>query len=221
MATKSNPPAYDHLIDYFYKAGFPSVLGGNATAVAHAIMRKWNVLIRPSEFTMTNKELEWLTGIDTHIGRWRQKVIDNCKVERSPLFTYVSNGRKRAGTYRINTNLLPNNYQTNTNLLPNGLHNVNINKEKERKEKKEPLQPHRPKGSLRDIPKEKIDDLREAFVKEVRYNETEFDSEISRYGYEFMYECWEIWFEALDNNQIKKSYKGYMKSIISRRWESE
>lgn len=120
----SEPTLID-VFNFFFRSGFPSMIGDKATAVGLAIIFKWNSLMRPADFRMANSELESLSGCDSHLGRTRQKILDDCKIGGVPLFTYVSNGTRRAGTYRINTNLLPNYDQIMTKLTPNYGHNGN------------------------------------------------------------------------------------------------
>lgn len=73
----------------------------------------------PDAFPMSNMELSLLSGVNAHIGRSRQKVVTECKINATPLFSYVSNGRQKAGTYRINSTLVPNSNQTQPKLSQN------------------------------------------------------------------------------------------------------
>ena len=147
MTTKNTPiiePTYYDLLNIFYQSGFPATLKPQATVVAHAIMFKWNSLYRPASFRMANKELEYLSGVHTHIGRWRQHVCDDCRIDETPLFIYVSNGQKSAGTYKINTIIIPNKYHNNTIIIPNRVPEVNDPREEDsigEKNKKEASDP--------------------------------------------------------------------------------
>lgn len=116
---RTDRPTYPELLNFYYRSGFPSILKASANSVAHGIMFKWNQLYMPDVFRMSNVELSYLSGIDSHIGRSRQKVIDECKINETPLFSYVSNGRQRAGTYRINCTLLPNSTRTQPKVSQN------------------------------------------------------------------------------------------------------
>ncbi|MHA2163506.1 MAG: hypothetical protein ACXABF_13880 [Candidatus Thorarchaeota archaeon] len=99
---------------------FPSDLGASATSVALAIIYKSNELIWPPDFKMSNLELANLSGERlSNIGRSRQKVLDRCKIGGVPLFTYVDNRQRRAGTYLINFNLASTYIQTVFNLHSN------------------------------------------------------------------------------------------------------
>lgn len=116
---QSNDNFFPTLIDIFnlfYTNGFPSILGAKATAVAMAVIYKWNSLFRPAMFRMANAELCHLSGVTSNIERSRQRICDLCKIDGIPLFTYVSNGTRRGGTYRINGNLAANLRQINGNL---------------------------------------------------------------------------------------------------------
>lgn len=112
-----NFPNYPDMLKFFYRHNFPMDLGAPATSVALAIIYKSNELIWPPDFKMSNLELSHLSGESlTNIWRTRQKVLDRCKVGGVPLFSYVSNGKRRSGTYIINFNLTSTKLQTNFKL---------------------------------------------------------------------------------------------------------
>lgn len=138
MANRNNRQVnYPELLNFFYDCHFPCRLKGNAVAIAHAIMQKWNRLIRPPKFEMSNKELSYLSGVDSHVGRSRQQLLDIAKVNGNPLFIYISQGHKKAGIYKINTTILPVSSQYPATIQPlSGLFG-NDPKEKESKGKKE------------------------------------------------------------------------------------
>jgi len=118
-------PNYPDLLKFFYRHNFPSDLGSPATSVALAIIYKSNELIWPPKFKMSNTELSNLSGERlSNIGRTRQKVLDRCEVGGVPLFTYVDNGNRRAGTYIINFNLASTYSQLNVNLTSNSSQNT-------------------------------------------------------------------------------------------------
>ena len=99
-------PTYPELLKLFYRHSFPDQLGAPAAAVAHAIIYKSNDLFFPASFKMSNTELAQLSGERlANIGRTRQKVMDTCIIDGSPLFVYTSNGRHKSGSYMINFNL--------------------------------------------------------------------------------------------------------------------
>lgn len=102
----SDRPTYPELLKLFYKHSFPDQLGDSCSSMAQAIIYKSNELWFPAEFTMSNKELSQLSGVKlTNIRRIRQKLLAGCKIDKIPLFTYVSGGTQKAGTYKINFTL--------------------------------------------------------------------------------------------------------------------
>lgn len=77
---------------------------------------------------MSNKELSHLSGVKlSNLGRTRQKVLDTCEVDGTPLFIYVSQGRHRAGKYMINFNLTSSSRQK----PPENDNDLNITKQNE------------------------------------------------------------------------------------------
>lgn len=99
-------PTYPELLKLFYKHSFPDQLGAPASSVAQAIIYKANDLYFPADWKMSNVELSLLSGEDvSNIGRTRQKVLDVCKIDGVPMFTYVGNKKRKAGKYIINYSL--------------------------------------------------------------------------------------------------------------------
>lgn len=121
MSQDTDRATYPELLNFFYDCGFPSILRGNANSVAHAIMQKWNRLIRPESFSMSNAELSSMSGVTSHIERSRQKVLDRCKIDRTPLFIYIPGTTRMAGKYKINSTLLPlySHFNAYMSLMPN------------------------------------------------------------------------------------------------------
>ncbi|MCK5612505.1 hypothetical protein KAR91_62105, partial [Candidatus Pacearchaeota archaeon] len=70
MAHRSNDrPSYPEILNFYYRGNFPSILGGQANSVAHAIIFKSNSLYFPDSFRMANAELCRLSGVEFNIGR--------------------------------------------------------------------------------------------------------------------------------------------------------
>jgi hypothetical protein len=117
----SDRPTYPELLKLFYKHSFPDQLGAIGSAVAQAIIYKANELYFPSEFKMSNVELSHLSGEDvSNIGRSRQNVLDICLIDGIPLFTYIGNKKRKAGTYIINYSLTSSWRQDNVNEASSG-----------------------------------------------------------------------------------------------------
>lgn len=222
----SEPTLID-VFNFFFRSGFPSIIGDKATAVGLAIIFKWNSLMRPADFRMANSELESLSGCDSHLGRTRQKILDDCKIGGVPLFTYVSNGTRRAGTYRINTNLLPNYDQIMTKLTPNYGHIGNdLREETEEETEKDPPdypidgyipEGKKAKGSLKGRSKEEIDFLWEGY-EYYGYTRVKYDNELTRYGYDHMKECLDARIDQEEKGKQPEDPLAYMATIVRNKW---
>ena len=227
MNNNRTNPTYLDVLNFYYKRGFPSILGEKANSMALGIIHKWNDLVRPAEFRMSNSELQGLSGATSHVGRTRQKILDECKIAGVPLFTYVSNGTKRAGTYKINTNLLPIYDQSMTNLRPIFGHIGNDLREETEKEKETdppdyPIDGYIPegrkvKGSLAGRSKEEIDFLWEGY-EYYGYTRLKYDNELTRYGYDHMKECLDARIDQEEKGKQPDDPMAYMATIVRNKW---
>lgn len=95
-------PTYMQMIDFIYRNNYPEIMKSKAVAVAHAIMYKSSQLLLPSDFQISNQELSRLSGNNiSDIGRVRQKVVDTCVYDGTPIFSYRSQRRNHYGKYGI------------------------------------------------------------------------------------------------------------------------
>jgi len=122
-----NFPNYPDMLKFFYRYNFPADLGAPATSVALAIIHKSNELIWPPSFKMSNMELSNLSGEKlSNIGRSRQKVLERCKVDGVPVFTYTDGEQRRCGTYKINFHITSTQLQDNFNETSTQLQNTPV-----------------------------------------------------------------------------------------------
>jgi len=140
-AEEQHQITYPELLNFFYDCNFPCHLRGNAVAIAHAIMQKWNRLIRPSQFEMSNKELSYMSGVELNIGRSRQQLLGIAKIDGIPLFTYISKGQRKARIYKINITLISDKYQNNITLVSLSAHNEKDPKERKKERTTAPKGP--------------------------------------------------------------------------------
>lgn len=99
-------------LEAFDNYGFPKILGPHATLIAKSLIIKSAKLYFPQSFQMTNTELSNITGIPIcNIGRYRQKVLDFCNIDGSPLFHYRKGEIRNCGRYWINFELFSTYFQ--------------------------------------------------------------------------------------------------------------
>lgn len=105
---QSGQVSYLDLLNFFFKIPLPvSARKAQILAMSHAIMWKWNELLRPHEFSLSNRELARLSGVrSSNIGRYRENLLEAVKQDGVPLFFYKSRGKRRLGKYRINIEMV-------------------------------------------------------------------------------------------------------------------
>ena len=76
----------------------------------------------------------------------------------------------------------------------------------------------KPKGSLKGVDRGLIDELKEVYV-EYGYGVFAFESDLTKYGYEFMERCMSAFMDEIDRDKKIDNTAAYLAAIVKRRWK--
>ena len=105
---------FSEILNLYNRFDFDKQLNQNASKIAIGILTKWDKIRRPAHFSMGNKELAIISGLNskkTNIHRNRELVIKRCIVNTIPLFSYISMQQKVPGIYIVNIDAFTYNFR--------------------------------------------------------------------------------------------------------------
>jgi len=228
---------YINLLNGYYNSPVFAACTLSCHSLIMALIKKANNLGFRQTFTATNHEMQHLSKIEaiSTFCRVRNEML-KLEVDGRFVFSY-KNGKRGSscGEYTIDYDLLldySQSFRNNENEVgiewESSENEVGTLIDKNRSEEIRKDPPDYPidgyipggrktKGSLKGRSKEEIDFLWEGF-EYYGYTRQKYDSELARYGYEFMDECLNACIDQEEKGKEMDNPQAYLGSIVRNKW---